>query len=93
MAAVAAAIGALLGMPLNRMLRVGFRWFDRVFHFVTGLYTRGVGGLLRVSVLVLLVYCGLAQPPSQAQRRTTVSDFRIGNVWQWRHWNIWRLDI
>ena len=26
---------------------------------VTGLYTRAVGGLLRVSVLVLLVYCGL----------------------------------
>ena len=51
--------GRLLGMPLNRMLRVGFGWFDRAFHFATGLYTRGVGGLLRVSVLVLLVYCGL----------------------------------
>ncbi|HEY5315835.1 MAG TPA: multidrug efflux RND transporter permease subunit [Pirellulales bacterium] len=58
-ALLGAAAMALLGLPFNRLLGIGFRWFDRAFHLATGLYTRGVGGLLRVSVLVLVVYGGL----------------------------------
>jgi multidrug efflux pump subunit AcrB len=58
-ALLAAFVMAALGKALNRLLGIGFRWFNRTFHLITGLYTRGVSGLLRVSVLVLVVYCGL----------------------------------
>jgi multidrug efflux pump subunit AcrB len=58
-AGLGAAVLALFGLPLNRLLAIGFRWFDRAFHMVTSLYTFGVGGLLRVSLLVLIVYGGL----------------------------------
>ncbi|MCI0465184.1 MAG: efflux RND transporter permease subunit [Gemmataceae bacterium] len=53
------AVGWLLGRPLNHALGWCFRRFNAAFGRATGLYTRAVGGLLRVSALVLLVYGGL----------------------------------
>jgi multidrug efflux pump subunit AcrB len=58
-AAVGVAVGWLLSRPLNRVLDWSFRAFNRGFNYSTGLYTRAVGLLLRVSVLVLIVYGGL----------------------------------
>jgi multidrug efflux pump subunit AcrB len=57
--AVTGVIGWLLSRPLNWVLRVLFWAFNRAFDYCTGLYARSVGGLLRVSVLVLLIYGGL----------------------------------
>ena len=61
--AVAATVLALLGWIVSRrvnsLLGGSFRLFNRGFDRATGVYTRVVGGLLRVSVLVLLVYGGL----------------------------------
>lgn len=54
-----AAVGGLIGGRLNRVLSWNFRWFNRGFDRATGWYTKIVGGLLRVSMLVLLVYGGL----------------------------------
>jgi multidrug efflux pump len=51
--------GWLFGRWLNPLLGWLFRGFDRGFRLVTGAYTRAVGGLIRVSVVVLLVYGGL----------------------------------
>ncbi len=51
--------GWILGLPLNRILSSGFRLFNLAFNAATNLYTRSVGVLLRISVLVLLVYGGL----------------------------------
>jgi hydrophobe/amphiphile efflux-1 (HAE1) family protein len=49
--------------PLTWLLARGLGWFFRGFNAVfgasTSAYTRGVGTLLRVTVVVLLVYCGL----------------------------------
>ena len=49
--------------PLTWLLNLLFGWFFRLFNWtftaVTNGYTRGVGVLLRVSLLVLLVYAGL----------------------------------
>jgi multidrug efflux pump len=49
--------------PLTRALDLVLGWFFRLFNLgfgaSTNLYTRAVGKLLRVSVLVLLVYAGL----------------------------------
>ncbi len=56
---LAATAMAVLGNSLNRLLGAGFRWFNRGFQWVTGVYTQSVAGLLRVSVLVLAVYVGL----------------------------------
>ena len=59
-AAFAGALaGALVGRVLNWLLGVAFRTFNRGFDFATGVYARVVGGLLRVSILVLVVYGGL----------------------------------
>jgi multidrug efflux pump len=52
-------LGVLLGRPLNFLLGWSFRRFNDGFDFSTGVYTRMVSGLLRVSALVLLVYGGL----------------------------------
>jgi len=52
-------IGAAAGPPLNAILGWSFRKFNRGFDRTADIYTRAVGGLLRVSVLVLLVYGGL----------------------------------
>jgi multidrug efflux pump subunit AcrB len=57
--AAGAALGWVLSRPLNSLLRVVFRSFNVGFGKVTGIYTRMVGGLLRVSVLVVVVYGGL----------------------------------
>ncbi len=49
--------------PLARLLNFSFGWFFKLFNmtfaFSTSIYTRAVGRLLRVSVLVLVVYAGL----------------------------------
>ena len=57
--AVGALAGWVLGLRLNRILGTSFRLFNAGFDRATKLYTRTVGMLLRVSVLVLLVYGGL----------------------------------
>jgi multidrug efflux pump subunit AcrB len=51
--------GWVVGRPLNWLLGWSFWGFNAGFNWSTGLYTRAVGVLLRVSVLVLLVYGGL----------------------------------
>jgi multidrug efflux pump len=53
------ALGTLTGRPLNRLLARAFRAFNRGFDRTASVYTRAVGGLLRVSVIVLLLYGGL----------------------------------
>jgi multidrug efflux pump subunit AcrB len=58
-AAIGGVTGGLLAKPLNWLLFITFRAFNRGFDFSTGIYARAVGGLLRVSVIVLLVYGGL----------------------------------
>jgi len=61
--AAAATAGALIGLALSRPLNfvIGnfFVLFNKGFTWSTSVYTRVVGGLLRVSALVLLVYGGL----------------------------------
>ncbi|MFO0807357.1 MAG: multidrug efflux RND transporter permease subunit [Gemmataceae bacterium] len=54
-----ALAGWLLTRPLNFVLGRGFRWFNFAFNRTTSAYTRAVGGLLRVSLLVLMIYGGL----------------------------------
>ena len=51
--------GWALAEPLNFVLSRVFRVFNDGFQRATGAYTRAVGGLLRVSVLVMVVYGGL----------------------------------
>jgi multidrug efflux pump len=51
--------GALLAAPLNLGLGWFFRRFNDGFRLSQQFYTRAVGGLLRVSVIVLVVYGGL----------------------------------
>jgi multidrug efflux pump subunit AcrB len=61
--AVGAMVGLVLGLTLGRVLNFvlgwSFRLFNQGFDLSTGAYTRSVSGLLRVSVLVLLIYGGL----------------------------------
>jgi multidrug efflux pump subunit AcrB len=54
-----AAAGWAVSRPLNAILGALFRAFNAGFGKATGAYTRVVCGLLRVSVLVVLVYGGL----------------------------------
>ncbi len=54
-----AVIGWFLGGPGNRILAELFHLFNRAFSWITDRYTGIVGGLLRVSLLVLLLYGGL----------------------------------
>jgi multidrug efflux pump len=56
---VGGAVGWFIIGPVNAALAWVFRGFNRAFDRVTAAYGRAVGGLLRVSVLVLLVYGGL----------------------------------
>jgi multidrug efflux pump subunit AcrB len=51
--------GLVLGKVLNLVLGISFRVFNRGFDFSTGLYTRSIAGLLRVSLVVLVLYGGL----------------------------------
>ena len=63
----AGALGAILcGLilwgvsgPINRILGGFFEWFNRGFTATAGLYSRAVGGMLRVFPLVFLVYGAL----------------------------------
>ncbi|HEY7155458.1 MAG TPA: efflux RND transporter permease subunit [Gemmataceae bacterium] len=52
-------LGLFAGRPMNFLLGWSFRQFNRAFDFSTSVYTRFVAGLLRVSVVVLVVYGGL----------------------------------
>ena len=72
--ATALLAGALVGWvcsrPLNYLLGKFFAVFNASFRLGTGLYTRTVGGLLRVSVLVLLAYGGLLYLTYDGFRKT-----------------------
>lgn len=57
--AVGAVLGWLVSRPINFFLGGFFRGFNIVFDHVTKLYGHLVGGLLRVSAIVLLLYAGL----------------------------------
>jgi multidrug efflux pump len=52
-------VGFLVSFPLNRVLGFSFFIFNKGFDAATNAYTRIVGGLLRVSLLVLVLYGGL----------------------------------
>jgi multidrug efflux pump len=54
-----AVIGYLVARPVNRLLSVFFKWFNRGFDLVASLYGRVVGWSLRLCVIVLLIYGGL----------------------------------
>ena len=54
-----AFLGWLIARPVNRALARFFKLFNRGFDVVTAIYGRIVGGMLRVSVIVLLIYGGL----------------------------------
>jgi multidrug efflux pump len=56
---VGALSGWFLGRPLNGLLGGFFRAFNAGFGLATNGYVRLVGGLLRVSTVVLLIYGGL----------------------------------
>ncbi|MHB1421922.1 MAG: efflux RND transporter permease subunit [Gemmataceae bacterium] len=62
-ALVGGAAGLLVALILGRLVNYLLGWtfyqFNRAFDFSTTLYTRTISGLLRVSLLVLLVYGGL----------------------------------
>lgn len=53
------AVGWVAGPWLNRILGWSFRVFNRYFDWATGIYAHMVGGLLRISVIVLMLYGGL----------------------------------
>jgi multidrug efflux pump len=52
-------IGLIVSSVLNRVLGWCFYIFNKGFDAAAGMYTRVVGGLLRISVLVLVLYGGL----------------------------------
>ncbi len=56
---VGSVAGWIIGGPLNRILGWAFRTFNAGFNLATSVYSRLVGMLLRVSIIVLLVYGGL----------------------------------
>jgi multidrug efflux pump len=58
-ALIAAAVGALVGGWANWLLGAFFRLFNQMFRLITGIYAHAVGGLLRVTAAVLLMYAGL----------------------------------
>jgi multidrug efflux pump len=53
------AIGWIVSRPLNYVLSLLFRAFNRWFEWSTRIYAAWVGRLLRASFVVLAVYCGL----------------------------------
>ena len=53
------AIGALIIRPVNAVLGWLFRGFNRLFDRMTAVYGRVVGGVLRISTIVLMLYAGL----------------------------------
>ena len=56
---VGSVAGWIVGGLLNRILGWSFRTFNAGFNLATSVYSRLVGMLLRVSIIVLLVYGGL----------------------------------
>ncbi|HZZ82667.1 MAG TPA: multidrug efflux RND transporter permease subunit [Gemmataceae bacterium] len=56
---VFAVVGWFASSPLNWLLGNAFHWFNVGFERVTGWYVRAVGGLLRISAIVIVVYGGL----------------------------------
>jgi multidrug efflux pump len=52
-------VGWLLAGALNWLLALFFRLFNAMFRLATGGYVRVVGGAMRLSVLVLLLYGGM----------------------------------
>jgi multidrug efflux pump subunit AcrB len=56
---VGGIIGWITIRPVNAVLGASFRAFNRVFDRLTMLYGRAVGGALRVSLIVVVVYGGL----------------------------------
>ncbi len=56
---LSAIVGWVVGGPINQILGWFFRAFNQGFRRATHGYTRVVGGMLRVSVVVLVVYGGL----------------------------------
>ncbi|HEY7428207.1 MAG TPA: efflux RND transporter permease subunit [Gemmataceae bacterium] len=52
-------LGLFAGRPINFLLGWSFRQFNRAFDLSTTAYTWFVSGLLRVSLVVLLIYGGL----------------------------------
>jgi multidrug efflux pump len=57
--AVGIGAGWFAGPVLNHVLSFSFSAFNAGFEWTTNLYTRVVGGLLRVSLVVLVLYGGL----------------------------------
>ncbi|HEX4414137.1 MAG TPA: efflux RND transporter permease subunit [Lacipirellulaceae bacterium] len=57
--ALGAVAGWFAGIIVNRLLGAFFRGFNWFFDVTINLYGKAVSGLLRVSVLALLVYAGL----------------------------------
>ncbi len=57
--ALGAVVGWVAGPAVNRGMVAFFGAFNRVFDRITNGYGRMVGGLLRVSAIVLIVYVGL----------------------------------
>jgi multidrug efflux pump subunit AcrB len=58
-AVVGGLIGRLIIRPVNSALALFFRAFNTLFDRVVMLYGQAVGGLLRISVIALVVYGGL----------------------------------
>ncbi|HEY2146304.1 MAG TPA: efflux RND transporter permease subunit [Pirellulales bacterium] len=57
-AVVGGAVGWALFAPINRVLAVLFGGFNRVFDVTIAGYGKLVSGALRISAVLLLVYCG-----------------------------------
>jgi multidrug efflux pump subunit AcrB len=58
-ALAATVIGLVFGRPINYILGRSFGLFNSAFDLSTNAYTRSVSGLLRVSLVVLVLYGGL----------------------------------
>ncbi|MFM7071714.1 MAG: efflux RND transporter permease subunit [Planctomycetota bacterium] len=67
---VGAVAGWLLSRWANRLLLLGFRGFHAAFQYFTDGYVVSVRWLLRGSLLVLLVYCGLLYGTSELFQST-----------------------
>ncbi|MEA2669275.1 MAG: multidrug efflux pump, partial [Chloroflexota bacterium] len=58
-ALVGALVGWLIIGPVNAVLGAFFRAFNRLFDRITVQYGHAVGGVLRISVVVMVLYAGL----------------------------------
>lgn len=67
-----AIVGWLIAKPANRFLSIIFKWFNRGFDWVTNVYGWILGGMLRVTPLVLLGYVGLLVVTYMGITRTPV---------------------